>query len=243
MCSLQLSPSQCPSHISVPPPAFLISASCPIPHYSLHRELGAASFPVELKESDFSITSKPYPAIWCQYPRHCLLPDAPKPHQPTSPHFSILATGSCWKREQPRFLDFHSPKELKAIAEHAEYLRDECGAVSAVCTAIHGCSVEEKIGTYGPNYLCPPATNIFLFRYNLSALLGSSAGSPSSPEEHNHMQMLFIRWANYFCNHIFPTSPASCPIPKVRVVICDCERRLGTFWKVKSRVLARCQLW
>lgn len=53
--------------------------------------------------------------------------------------------------------------------------------------------------------------------------------SPSSPEEHNHMQMLFIHWANYFCNHFFPTSPASCPIPKVRVVICDCERCLGTF--------------
>lgn len=73
---------------------------------------------------------------------------------------------------------------------------------------------------------------LFLSRYNLSVLLGSSAGSPSSPEEHNHMQMLFIHWANDFCNHIFPINPALCPIRKVRVVICDCERCLGTFWKV-----------
>ena len=39
-------------------------------------------------------------------------------------HFSSLvnATGSTWESEQPRFLDegLHSPKELKAIIEHAK---------------------------------------------------------------------------------------------------------------------------
>lgn len=87
---------------------------------------------------------------------------APQPHQPSSLWF--LQPSHCLQlREQPRFLDSPSPKELEAITEHTKLLRDECGAVSGLCTVIHERSVEKRFGTtYGPNYLCPPATNIFL---------------------------------------------------------------------------------
>lgn len=225
MCSHRAEQSLNAPHTPVPPLAFPISASSPIPPYSLSRALGAVLFP-----SFFP----PLPALWCQYPRHRL---PLMLHSPVHPWLSYLQL-SHWLllREQPGFLDLHSPKELKAIPEHTKHLRDECGAVSAVCTVIHDCSVEEKLGTaYGPNYLCPPATNTSLFQIQFICAAWQLSWLPFFSWGTQPHAVLFIHQANDFCSHICPIKPASCPIQKVRIMICDCERCLGTFWKVNPQ--------
>lgn len=167
---------------------------------------------------------------------------APQPHQPSSLWF--LQPSHCLQlREQPRFLDSPSPKELEAITEHTKLLRDECGAVSGLCTVIHERSVEKRFGTtYGPNYLCPPATNTFLSQieficaaWQLSWLLFFSWGTQP------HADAIYTP-GNLFLQPYFPNKTRLVSHPKGESRDLWLWEMPWHFVRSKSRVLAKCQL-
>lgn len=89
--------------------------------------------------------------------------------------------------------------------------------------------------TYGTNYLHPPVTNTFSFQIQFICILGSSTVC-LSPLLRNTITCRYYLYAKQIISAtiFFTVSLSLCPIQKVSVTVCDCERCLGTFWKVNA---------